>query len=221
MRLISNKIYLTIALITLLVLAAAFVLGLMSSNKMREVISEQFNQQQLIIAKSVASDIEEKFAFIKNELHTLNLSPAIQYLEVSWPNRMQITMENVKSYGVVEIGLVEPRGSRAKSIDWTAKGNSEAPRSILPRCRSFQWAQDPSHRNQFFIKRTTLDFHDNSNRPYLLVAIPTYQVSVDESHPQAIGNFTGSLYFLVDPAFLAKKYATEHSLRSDRLCLGD
>ncbi len=65
MRLFSNKIYLIIALLTLVVLAAAFVLGLLSSNKMREVISEQFNQQQLIIAKSVASDIEEKFDFIK------------------------------------------------------------------------------------------------------------------------------------------------------------
>ena len=67
MRLFSNKIYLIIAFVTLVVLGAAFVLGLMSSNKMREVISDQFNQQQLIIAKSVASDIEEKFDFIKNE----------------------------------------------------------------------------------------------------------------------------------------------------------
>ena len=65
MRLVSNKIYLIIALITLVVLATAFVLGLMSSNKMREVISEQFNQQQLIIAKSVASDIEEKSPSLK------------------------------------------------------------------------------------------------------------------------------------------------------------
>ena len=33
------------------------------------------------------------------------------------------------------------------------------------------------------------------NTPYLLVAIPTYQVSVDESHPEALGNFTGCSLF--------------------------
>jgi PAS domain S-box-containing protein len=76
----------------------------------------------------------------------------------------------------------------------------------------FTWAQDPSHKNRFFIKRTTLDFHEDSKTPYLLVAIPTYQVSVDESYPRAMGHFTGVLYFLVDPFLLAKKYA--QNLRS-------
>ena len=207
MRLTSNKIYLIIALVTLVVLAAAFVLGLMSSNKMREVISEQFNQQQLIIAKSVASDLEEKFAFIKNELHTLNLSPAIQYLEVSWPNRMQITMENVKPYGVVEIGLVEAEGQEAKIYRLDSQGKPRITRADIAQLPFFQWAQDPSHKNQVFIKSTTLDFHDDPQTPYLLVAMPTYKVSVDQSHPQAQGSFSGSLYFLVDPNFLAQKYA--------------
>ena len=207
MRLISNKIYLIIALLTLVVLAAAFVLGLLSSNKMREVISEQFNQQQLIIAKSVASDIEEKFNFIKNELHTLNLSPAIQYLEVSWPNRMQITMDNIKPYGVVEIGLVEAKGQEGVIYRLDSQGQQHITRVDLAQVPFFQWGQDPSHKNQFFIRRTTLDFHEDSQKPYLLVAIPTYKVSVDESHPQALGSFTGCLYFLVDPFFLAQKYA--------------
>jgi len=209
MRFFSNKIYLVIALITIAVLAAAFVLGLMSSNKMREVISEQFNQQQLIIAKSVASDIEEKFAFIKNELHTLNLSPAIQYLEVSWPNRMQITMENVKAYGVVEIGLVAMTkdGLVIHRLDNRGRHSREpvAPETLAP----FHWAQAPEHQNKFFIQRTGWSRRDNPTSSYLLLAIPTYQVSLDESHPQALGNFTGALYFLIDPFLLAQKYAQD------------
>ena len=209
MRLISNKIYLIIALITLVVLATAFVLGLMSSNKMREVISEQFNQQQLIIAKSVASDIEEKYAFIKNELHTLNLSPAIQYLEVSWPNRMQITMKNIKPYGVVEIGLVKAEGQEGIIYRLDSQGQQHITQTDIKQVPFFQWCQDPSHKDQFFIQRTTLDFNNDSQKPYLLVAIPTYKVSVDESHPQALGSFSGCLYFLVDPFFLAKKYTED------------
>ncbi len=209
MRLLSNKIYLIIGLVTIIVLTAAFVLGLMSSNKMREVISEQFNQQQLIIAKSVASDIEEKFAFIKNELHTLNLSPAIQYLEVSWPNRMQITLENVKPYGVVEIGLVAINQDKAvvHRLDSSGKQGSQP---LDPQTLSFvTWAQDPAHRNLFFIERTCWSIRHNADTSYLLLAIPTYQVSMDESHPEARGNFTGVLYLLIDPFFLAQKYAQD------------
>ena len=184
-------------------------MGLMSSNKMREVISDQFNQQQLIIAKSVASDIEEKFDFIKNELHTLNLSPAIQYLEVSWSNRMQITMENVKPYGVVEIGLVEAKGQEGTIYRLDSQGQQRITQADIAQVPFFLWCRDPNHKNQFFIKRTTLDFHEESQKPYLLIAIPTYKVSVDESHPQALGSFSGCLYFLVDPFFLAQKYAKD------------
>ena len=209
MRLPSNKIYLIIALVTLIVLVAAFVLGLMSSNKMREVISEQFNQQQLIIAKSVSSFMEEKFDFVKNELHTLNLSPAIQYLEVSWPNRMQITMANVKTYGVVEIGLVQAEGKTGKMFRLDSQGQQHVTQVDIAQVPFFQWAQDINNRNQFFIKSTTLDFRENTQSSYLLVVIPTYKVSVDESHPTALGTFTGALYFLVDPFFLAQKYAQD------------
>jgi two-component system NtrC family sensor kinase len=209
MRFLSNKIYAAIALITILVLATAFVLGLMSSNKMREVISEQFNQQQLIIARSVASDIEEKFAFIKNELHTLNLSPAIQYLEVSWPNRMQITMENIKAYGVVEIGLVAltKDGVVIHRLDHQGRHFREPldPETVP----FFQWAQQEEHRNSFFIQRTTWSKRENAALSYLLLAMPTYQVSLDESHPQAAGSFTGALYLLIDPFQLAQKYAQD------------
>ena len=209
MRFLSNKIYLLIALVTVIVLATAFVLGLMSSNKMREVISEQFNQQQLIIAKSVASDIEEKFEFIKNELHTLNLSPAIQYLEVSWPNRMQITMDNVKAYGVVEIGLVavHDTGTTIHRLD-NAGRHYSGPIDIktVPFC---QWARDPEQRNKFFIQRTTWSLRNGAEISDLLLAIPTYQVSLDESHPEALGSFTGALYILIDPFFLAQKYAQD------------
>ncbi len=106
----SKKVYVIVIALTVILLVSAFIFGLLSANKMRDVISEQFNQQQLTIAKAVASKIEDKFQFIKNELHTLHLSPAIQYLEISWPNRMRITLENVKKLGVIRIGLLDAEG---------------------------------------------------------------------------------------------------------------
>jgi PAS domain S-box-containing protein len=206
-RLSSIKVYIIIGVLTLVVLGTAFVLGLMSSNKMRDIISEQFNQQQLTIAKGVASDIEEKFALLQNELHTLNLSPAVQYLEVSWPNRMQITMKTVQAYGMMEIGLVDAEGKRIYRFD--SQGQHQIVAGDFSGLDFFQWAQDPKNKDKFFLKRSSADLVSTSQRPYMLLAIPTYQVSVDESHPQASGNFAGCLFFLLDPAVLAHKYASD------------
>jgi len=207
-RLGSPKVYLTVSAITLLILIGAFILGLMSADKMREIISVQFNQQQLTIAKGTASDIEEKFAFLKNELHTLNLSPAIQYLEVSWPNRMQITMDNVKPYGVMEIGLVDGQGRVIYRLD--AGGESMISQGDFQRLEWLQFARTPENRGKYFLTRVAPEFsHSSSDINYLMIVLPTYQVSLDESHPRPSGKFVGCLYFLLDPSFLARKYTQD------------
>ena len=116
----SRMVYVIVIILTVILLISAFIFGLLSANKMRDIISDQFNQQQLTIAKGVAGDIDDKFQFLKRELHTLNLSPSVQYLEISWPNRMRVTMENVKNLGVVGIGL--PPGSGPGSPSRHRKG---------------------------------------------------------------------------------------------------
>jgi two-component system NtrC family sensor kinase len=204
----SKKVYFVVITLTVILLVSAFIFGLLSANKMRDIISEQFNQQQLTIAKGVASKIEDKFTFLKNELHTLHLSPAIQYLEISWPNRMRITLENVKKLGVISIGLLDSQGRHIYRVD--AKGEKEIITGDFAKSAVLLWSKEPGHRNQFFLKRTGAQFPaESDNTPYLAIVIPTYQVSVDASHPQATGIFTGCLYFLVDPYQLIKQYAKD------------
>ncbi|AEB09617.1 sensor histidine kinase [Desulfobacca acetoxidans] len=211
MRLVSTKVYVIVGVITFLVLVGAFILGLMSADKMREVISEQFNQQQLVIAQGAASDIEDKFRFIQNELHTLNLSPSIQYLEVSWPNRMQITMDTVRDLGVVEIGFLNAAGSQLNQL--TANNRSSVKKVDFANLGWLSWIRDPGHLNKFLLEQVGADLRSSpDDNAYLLIAIPTYQVSVDESHPVASRQFTGTLYFLLNPSSFVKKFV--QNLRS-------
>jgi two-component system, NtrC family, sensor kinase len=204
----SKKVYVIIVTLTIILLVSAFILGILSANRMRDIISEQFNQQQLTIAKHVASEIEDKFIFLKRELNTLDLSPSIQYLEISWPNRMQITLENVKNMGVIGIGLLDAKGRQIYWVD--AKGESSvikgdyASSEVLRRCK------DPGNKGQLFLKRPGAQFLAAADgNPYLAIVTPTYQVSVDASHPQATGSFAGCLYFLVDPNQMIKQYARD------------
>jgi two-component system, NtrC family, sensor kinase len=202
----SKKVYAIVIILTIILLASAFIFGILSANKMRDIISEQFNQQQLIIARAVSIKVEDKFQFLKNELHTLHLSPSIQYLETSWPNRMLITLENVKDLGVIGIGLLDAEGRHIYWLD--AQGEKEIITGDFTNSEVFLWAKDPRHQRQFFLKRAGAEFPAESiNKPYLVLMLPTYQVSVDASHPLAPGHFAGGLYFLIDPYQLIQRHA--------------
>lgn len=204
----SKKVYIIVIILTVILLIIAFVFGLLSANKMRDIIGDQFNQQQLTIVKGVASDIEDKFIFLKRELHTLNLSPSVQYLELSWPNRMRITMENVRSLGVVGIGLLDSGGRHIYWVD--DQGEDRVINEDFSQSEVLTWAKELGHQNKIFIKRISGFLHSSSKQvPFLVMVTPTYQVSVDASHPQATGSFNGFLYFLVDPYQLSKQYAKD------------
>src|SRR5450756_338981 len=80
-------------------LGISIYLGLMSANQMKEIVKEDFNQQQLVLAKYTASLLEQDINFLKRELSTLNFSPSIQYLEpLSWANRMRATLASCLLY---------------------------------------------------------------------------------------------------------------------------
>ena len=103
-----------LGLIVILLLAVAFVLGLLSLQRTREIVSEDFQQQQLILAKTTARQIEDGLEFLRRELKILNYSPAIQYLEeVAWANRMQVSFDDLAKLGVTAIERIDFAGPHA------------------------------------------------------------------------------------------------------------
>src|SRR5208283_3401815 len=91
-------------------LGISIYLGLMSAKQMLEIVKEDFNQQQLVLARHTASLLEQDINFLKRELSTLNYSPAIQYLEpLTWANRMRATLASVREEGVVEILRIDAK----------------------------------------------------------------------------------------------------------------
>src|SRR5512142_2253502 len=97
-----------------LLLAVALVLGLLSLRRTREIVSEDFQQQQLILARATARQIEDGLEFLRRELKILNYSPAIQYLEeVAWANRMQVSFDDLYKLGVTAIERLDFGGANA------------------------------------------------------------------------------------------------------------
>lgn len=88
-------------ILIIVLLLSALYLGMVSARHMKEIIREDFNKQQLVLARYAANRTENSLDFIKRELSLLSFSPSIQYLEVSWANRMNTTLSGVKEEWVL------------------------------------------------------------------------------------------------------------------------
>ncbi len=102
--LVSRHVLAILLAVNLALLGTSIYLGLKSAGQMREIVKEDFNQQQLVLARHTAGLLEQDINFLKRELSTLNFSPSIQYLEpLTWANRMRATLASVREEGLVEI----------------------------------------------------------------------------------------------------------------------
>jgi two-component system, NtrC family, sensor kinase len=186
-------------------LGISIVLGLKSANQMKEIVKEDFNQQQLVLARYTASLLEQDINFLKRELSTLNFSPSIQYLEpLSWANRMRATLASVREEGVVEILRISPDGNRAYQMD--SRGVDQITTGSFKNAPFLEWAGKPEHKGQVLVTPVSTEIPHYVGRLITVMAVPTYEMSVDDTHPHPTGAYTGVLVFYIDTHALAKKY---------------
>jgi len=194
--------------VNLILLGTSIYLGLKSANQMREIVKEDFNQQQLVLARHTAGLLEQDINFLKRELSILNFSPSIQYLEaVSWPNRMRATMASVREEGVVEIVRLSRDGNRAYLVD--KNGVDHVVTGSFKGAPYLEWAAKPENKGKILVMPVSSQVPQFVGRLITVMAMPTYEVSVDESHPHPSGNFTGVLAFYVDAHQLANKFTRQ------------
>jgi two-component system NtrC family sensor kinase len=196
-------------------LAVAFILGILSLKRTQEIVSDDFQQQQLILARTTARNIQGGLAFLRRELRILAFSPAIQYLEdVAWANRMRVSFAELSKLGVTAIERLDFAGPAVnKGFVLDAQG----PRVIhqdfnaMPEVR---WARDPANRGRIYEGPIEVQSQGSFKVPFMDLATPVYQESVDESHPKAGGKLDGVLLFRVNVSAFAANYCAD--IRSGR-----
>jgi two-component system NtrC family sensor kinase len=186
-------------------LGISIYLGLKSAGQMKEIVKEDFNQQQLVLAKHTASLLDQDINFLKRELSTLNFSPSMQYLEpLSWANRMRATLASVREEGVVEIVRITADSQRAYKVD--SRGVDQITTGPFKDAPFMQWAANPQHKGQILVMPVSTTIPHYVGRLITVMATPTYEMSVDETHPHPSGAFAGVLAFYIDAHALAKKF---------------
>ncbi|NVM22703.1 MAG: PAS domain S-box protein [Desulfobacterales bacterium] len=195
-----------ITVIIIILLGGAFTLGMLAAQEMKRMISEDFNNQQLELARHTADILTENFKIIKRELLTLSLSPSIQYIEaVSWANRMKIALSSVGDYGVFRIILVDADGTKSYSMNYN---NAVFVKPSSYRTMFFfEWCKKPENKNKIYISDVRKGIVANSEPGlFMHICTPVYKISSDEAHPRPSQQFSGVLVFVLDVASLVKKY---------------
>jgi two-component system NtrC family sensor kinase len=201
--------------LVIVLLAVAFILGILSLKRTQEIVSDDFQQQQLILAKTTARQIEDGLAFLRRELRILAYSPSIQYLEdVAWANRMRVSFTELSKLGVTAIERIDFTGGAAdQAFVLDASGPHLVHQDFNP-SPVVVWAREPANRGRIYQGAVQVINQGRYKVPIMNLATPVYQESVDESHPKATGRLDGVLIFKIDVSTFAANYCA--GIRSGR-----
>ncbi|MGC8724038.1 MAG: sensor histidine kinase [Acidobacteriota bacterium] len=190
-------------------LVAAFILGLVSFGKMRQVVSQEFNQQQLVLAENLAVLIHQDLDFLRRELLVLNESPSLsQPGSKDWKSRLQVTLRSVQSDELLEIRYVDASGETCEVCD--ARGRVRLERGTYAEEPYFRWAQRPENRGRVYLgDRLPVEEARLGGRPLLLLATPHYPASRGGLGPHPPHVFSGVLLFVVDASALATRFTED------------
>ena len=108
---INKKVLVIVAGITLLFLGAGLALGLWTALEMRDLVGDQFNEQQLMLARHVSILVERQMHFLEKELLFLKRSLALQKFDPeAYAEEIQQSFQRVLDSGVWKIEILDLNG---------------------------------------------------------------------------------------------------------------
>lgn len=189
---------------TFFMVAVVIFLGWITQKRILDTVKDDFNEQQLILARHTATQIENIVNMLKREITLLRLSPSIQYKEnPGFLYRLNNTFMSVKHFGVNEVIFIDYAKKKLNIISeetgFTVKD--------LDTCR--EKLLDYAKKNQYKEWILLNNFHrDETNHKISMdMVTPVWQVSIDEAHPRPTGKFSGIIVFKIDIPTLIHKVA--------------
>ncbi len=201
---------LVVSLVMALLLGTVLVLGWMSSKKTKEVVTEDFNQQQSVIARHAASQIENILKSLKREITLLSFSPSVQYSEIPFmDDQMKIVFTKIRDEGGIEIRFVEEISVPGKKQIKTHILNDYGYQTAHPFPEDLDYlarARERKNKGTILISDVSAEIYGSSYQKLTIkMALPVWQVSADESHPMAPDRFSGVLVLTIDTTALIQK----------------
>jgi two-component system sensor histidine kinase HydH len=190
-------------LIILIILAGALLLSVLFysfwqklNHKVEAILQDQFNQQQLMLARKIADNVESYFDYLENELlsypHVFhNIQPQSAEFKAYMDDRFKV----LQRLGVLEIRWYDNSGILVNQ--WGPEGQRPGPRNITLPENFLKWAQDPKNRGRLLLGKT----YRWDEAPTIGHLVMPFLTQIYQSDRAAVPR--GSLELLIDPTFIA------------------
>ncbi|MHC1742498.1 MAG: ATP-binding protein [Syntrophobacteraceae bacterium] len=189
-----------LGVLTLVLVTGASYLGTSTVRYMKGVIRDQFNEQQLVLAKATAHRIESTIQNAISDLILLNSLPAIQYCA---PDAYEVlllsTLPLLTRDKVLEIRRVDRDGNTMLAANDQGIGMKHFGVVQHEAGAYLSWAAEIGNRGKTM--GTVVRPRDsNKDRKQLVMDLitPTYEDSTDHAHPRPSHRFAGYLRFTLD-----------------------
>ncbi|MCK9375523.1 MAG: ATP-binding protein [Syntrophobacterales bacterium] len=195
----------SLPLVTLAILAGAILLSVLfytfwqRLNRQVEVIlQDQFNQQQLFLARKIADNVESYFDFVENAL--MGYAGLFQTTPLNDPEMDAALMERFarhQRFGILEIRRYNAAGVGVQVFSISSTPAKPASLTLPP--LFLDWAKDPAHRGKLFLSETFVyPAAPWKGDRVMRFLTPLYL-------PGSPSKLAGVLEFLINPFFICQK----------------
>jgi two-component system sensor histidine kinase HydH len=194
------------------ILASAIVLSLLFfsywkklNHKVEGILRNQFNQQQLELARKITDNVEAYFDFLETAL--LGYAGLFQTISPGDPGLVPALKERFdrhKHFGVLALRRYNPAGVLEQ--DFTGSPLVPEPGSLKLPTPYLEWARDPAHRGRLLLSKTFV----YSDPPWQGQRVMRFLAPLYWSGDR----FAGVLELLIDPFFIAMR--TTQDVRSGK-----
>jgi PAS domain S-box-containing protein len=204
-----RKILIGIGLATFILVCVATVMGVVNMRYVKNVVRDQFNEEQLILARTSAQRIEKSFYNALSDLGFLSTFPAIQYAERKYYDQLlALTLPLLQKDSITEIVRVSSEGKKLFTVN-REKG------LFFGEPSSNQDGEEPAvymaiARNST-IREKALPVGTNkvTTGGYTSVCMtfitPVYETASDADHPYPSRRFSGYLRASINVTEMAKE----------------
>jgi signal transduction histidine kinase len=170
---IRRNVIVIVSVAAVIFLGAGTVLGLWSAREMREQVGDQFNEQQLVIARNVTDLIERELHLIKKEMLLLSKEVSLEGLRPEdYYENIQKSFPRVLESGVWRIEIVELANRRTYVYmpykHYTIDKAPDVPLDDLPTAKMLEdksaWVSQPQIKRSGIGLILALSLADDSQR---------------------------------------------------------
>ncbi|NLI82817.1 MAG: PAS domain S-box protein [Deltaproteobacteria bacterium] len=210
------RILMGAGILAVLLVCVAIYLGFSTSRYMKGIIRDQFNDEQLALARAAAQRIESTLRNAMTDLVLLNSLPAIQYCDMdAYEVLLLSTLPVLRRDCIVEIRRVDREGNTLFVANEEGIGMKHLGLRHREAGAFLSWAADVGNRGRIMGTGTRARDPASDRRVILMdLIIPTYEDATDAKRPHASHRFSGYLKGIVNVTELLQQFMP--SIRSGK-----